>query len=102
MSGSFTEIFLEESVSLIKKLDAASIEALARGLGSVRDGGGRLFILGVGGSAGHPHAENVIVIIGSGGETVEQTAEWLNAHGERVGVLKVHLFRPFSIQAVCP
>ncbi|MDB6024361.1 MAG: pyruvate flavodoxin/ferredoxin oxidoreductase domain protein [Verrucomicrobiales bacterium] len=48
--------------------------------------------------AGHPHAENVIIIIGSGGETVEQTAQWLNAHGEKVGVLKVHLFRPFSIK----
>ncbi len=55
----FTEKFLEESVSLIKALDAKSIEALAEGLASARDGGGRLFILGVGGSAGHAsHAVN--------------------------------------------
>jgi D-sedoheptulose 7-phosphate isomerase len=56
---SFTTQFLEESVSVIKQLDADSIEALADGLGKVRDGGGRLFILGVGGSAGHAgHAVN--------------------------------------------
>ena len=48
--------------------------------------------------AGHPHAENVIIIMGSGGETVEETANYLNAHGERVGVLKVHLYRPFSVK----
>ncbi len=47
---------------------------------------------------GHPHAERVIVIIGSGGDTAEETANWLNHHGERVGVLKVHLYRPFSIK----
>src|SRR4051812_11757871 len=40
-------------------MDAAAIDALARGLGRVRDAGGRLFILGVGGSAGHAsHAVN--------------------------------------------
>lgn len=55
----FTETFLEESVALIKDLDTGSIEAMAKGLGSVRDSGGRLFILGVGGSAGHAsHAVN--------------------------------------------
>ena len=55
----FTAQFLEESVTLIQKLDVAAIEALAAGLARVRDGGGRLFILGVGGSAGHAsHAVN--------------------------------------------
>jgi pyruvate-ferredoxin/flavodoxin oxidoreductase len=47
--------------------------------------------------AGHPQAERVIVIIGSGGETAAETAEWLNARGEKVGVLQVRLFRPFSV-----
>jgi D-sedoheptulose 7-phosphate isomerase len=56
---SFSQKYLEESVALIHKLDAASIEAVADGLAAVRAGGGRLFILGVGGSAGHAgHAVN--------------------------------------------
>jgi D-sedoheptulose 7-phosphate isomerase len=55
----FTQQFLEESVAVIRGLDAATIEATATGLASVRAGGGRLFILGVGGSAGHAgHAVN--------------------------------------------
>ena len=55
----FTKQFLEESISVIQKLDAAAIEAMADGLGAARDAGGRLFILGVGGSAGHAsHAVN--------------------------------------------
>ena len=57
--STFTKAFLEESISIIQKLDADSIEKLAEGLGQARDGGGRLFILGVGGSAGHAgHAVN--------------------------------------------
>jgi D-sedoheptulose 7-phosphate isomerase len=55
----FTKKYLDESLALISKLDVASIEAVADGLASVRAGGGRLFILGVGGSAGHAsHAVN--------------------------------------------
>jgi len=59
MNDSFTGMFLKESRELIDKLDIASIEAMADGLAKVREGGGRLFILGVGGSAGHAsHACN--------------------------------------------
>lgn len=55
----FTTQYLEESLDLVRKLDAQMIEALASGLAGVRAGGGRLFILGVGGSAGHAgHAVN--------------------------------------------
>ncbi len=55
----FTKTFLEESIDLIHKLDTDAVEHLAEGLGAVRDAGGRLFILGVGGSAGHAsHAVN--------------------------------------------
>ncbi|CAN5789141.1 SIS domain-containing protein [soil metagenome] len=55
----FTEQFLEESITLIKGIDAATMETMATGLAAVREGGGRLFILGVGGSAGHAsHAVN--------------------------------------------
>ncbi len=45
---------------------------------------------------GHPQAERVIVIMGSGAETAHETVERLTARGERVGVLKVRLFRPFA------
>jgi pyruvate-ferredoxin/flavodoxin oxidoreductase len=46
--------------------------------------------------AGAPDALRVIVIMGSGGETVEETVAHLVARGDRVGVLKVRLYRPFS------
>ena len=55
----FSKTFLDESIALIQKLDTDTIEKVATGLGAIRDGGGRLFILGVGGSAGHAsHAVN--------------------------------------------
>ncbi len=47
---------------------------------------------------GAPDAERVIVIMGSGAEVAQETVEYLTARGEKVGVLKVHLFRPFSVQ----
>jgi pyruvate-ferredoxin/flavodoxin oxidoreductase len=45
--------------------------------------------------AGHPEPERVIVIMGSGAETVHETVLYLNTHGEKVGVVKVRLYRPF-------
>ncbi|MDD2763710.1 MAG: pyruvate:ferredoxin (flavodoxin) oxidoreductase [Opitutaceae bacterium] len=48
---------------------------------------------------GHPEAERVIVVMGSGAETAAETAAWLNANGEKTGVLKVRLYRPFSVRA---
>jgi pyruvate-ferredoxin/flavodoxin oxidoreductase len=47
---------------------------------------------------GPPTAEHVLVLMGSGAETAHETVEYLNAHGENVGVIKVRLFRPFSIK----
>ena len=44
---------------------------------------------------GDPEAERVIVVMGSGAETVHETVEELVSRGERVGLLKVRLFRPF-------
>ena len=44
---------------------------------------------------GAEDAEQVIVIMGSGGETVEETIAYLNAQGAKLGVMKVHLYRPF-------
>ena len=46
--------------------------------------------------AGAADAEHVVVIMGSGSETVEETVRALNARGEHVGVLKVRLYRPFA------
>jgi len=48
---------------------------------------------------GAPDAERVIVLMGSGAGAVEETVEHLNAHGEKTGVLKVRLFRPFAAEA---
>jgi pyruvate-ferredoxin/flavodoxin oxidoreductase len=47
---------------------------------------------------GAPDAERVIVLMGSGCDTVEETVNYLNARGEKVGVVKVRLFRPFSVE----
>jgi len=47
---------------------------------------------------GAPDAERVIVIMGSGADIAHEAVEYLVARGERVGVLKVRLYRPFSIQ----
>ncbi|RME07408.1 MAG: pyruvate:ferredoxin (flavodoxin) oxidoreductase, partial [Anaerolineae bacterium] len=47
---------------------------------------------------GAPDAERVIVVIGSGGVTAAETAKFLNAQGEKVGVVRVHLYRPFSVK----
>ena len=55
----FVTGYLDETVRAVRALDAGAIDAVAAGLARVRDGGGRLFILGVGGSAGHAsHAVN--------------------------------------------
>jgi len=46
--------------------------------------------------SGAPDAERVVVLMGSSGDTARETVEWLVARGERVGVLQVRLYRPFS------
>jgi pyruvate-ferredoxin/flavodoxin oxidoreductase len=46
---------------------------------------------------GDPNAERVIVMMGSGCETAEETVESLCKRGEKVGLLKVRLYRPFSV-----
>ncbi|MDR0909572.1 MAG: pyruvate:ferredoxin (flavodoxin) oxidoreductase [Spirochaetaceae bacterium] len=48
---------------------------------------------------GAPDATKVIIIMGSGAETAEETVEYLMAKGEKVGVLKVRLYRPFDAKA---
>ncbi len=47
---------------------------------------------------GAADAEKVIIIMGSGADTCHETVEYLNGKGQKIGVLKVRLFRPFSVQ----
>jgi len=47
---------------------------------------------------GHPNAERVIVLMGSGCETAEEMVNYLTGKGEKVGIIKVRLFRPFSVE----
>ena len=50
--------------------------------------------------AGHPEAERVVVVMGSGGETARETVAALTDRGERVGVVQLRLYRPFPAQAL--
>ena len=49
---------------------------------------------------GAPDAERVIIVMGSATDTVEETLETLLASGEKVGLLKLRLFRPFPVAAI--
>jgi D-sedoheptulose 7-phosphate isomerase len=58
-SAGFASTFIAESISILEQVDIEAIERMAAGLARVREANGRLFILGVGGSAGHAgHAVN--------------------------------------------
>ncbi|WP_404424134.1 pyruvate:ferredoxin (flavodoxin) oxidoreductase [Nibricoccus sp. IMCC34717] len=48
--------------------------------------------------SGAPDAERVIIALGSGAETAAETSDWLNSRGEKTGVLKVRLYRPFPVK----
>lgn len=55
----FSKEFVSESIAILEALDTDAVEDLAYGIAAIRDRGGRLFVLGVGGSAGHAsHAVN--------------------------------------------
>lgn len=47
---------------------------------------------------GAEDAERIVILMGSGAETVEETIQYLVAKGEKVGAIKVRLYRPFSIE----
>jgi len=47
---------------------------------------------------GAPDADRVIVLMGSGAEVAQEAVEYLNGHGEKVGIIKVRLYRPFSVE----
>ncbi|MCC6133207.1 MAG: pyruvate:ferredoxin (flavodoxin) oxidoreductase, partial [Acidobacteria bacterium] len=48
---------------------------------------------------GDPEAEKVIILMGSGAQAAEETVNYLTARGEKVGILKVRLYRPFDMKA---
>ncbi len=48
--------------------------------------------------AGAADAERIVIVMGSGAETVEETALYLNQQGAKLGVITVHLYRPFSVE----
>jgi pyruvate-ferredoxin/flavodoxin oxidoreductase len=50
--------------------------------------------------SGAPDAERVIIVMASGAEVAEETAKYLNERGEKVGVVTVHLYRPFDVSAL--
>ncbi|WP_207259575.1 pyruvate:ferredoxin (flavodoxin) oxidoreductase [Desulfovibrio sp. Huiquan2017] len=47
---------------------------------------------------GHPKADRIIIAMGSACETIEETVNYLNANGKKVGLIKVRLYRPFSVK----
>ena len=47
---------------------------------------------------GAPDADRIIIMMGSGADTAEETVNYLNEKGEKVGLIKVRLYRPFSIE----
>jgi pyruvate-ferredoxin/flavodoxin oxidoreductase len=47
---------------------------------------------------GAPDAERVVILMGSGAEAAQEAVEYLTARGEKVGLLKVRLYRPFSVE----
>ncbi|MCU0237562.1 MAG: pyruvate:ferredoxin (flavodoxin) oxidoreductase, partial [Acidobacteria bacterium] len=49
---------------------------------------------------GHPEAEQIVVAMGSACETIEETVEYLNRKGAKLGLIKVRLYRPFSLEGL--
>jgi len=47
---------------------------------------------------GHPEADRLIIAMGSGCDTIEETINYLNKNGQKLGLIKVRLYRPFSIE----
>lgn len=50
---------------------------------------------------GAPDADRIIVLMGSGCEAVHETVDYLNSNGEKVGVVKIRLYRPFDAKRFC-
>jgi len=79
------------------KFYLATPEIVAKNMKKVGDLTGRQYNLFD--YVGDPEAERVIVAMGSGCEAIEESVEALNAMGEKVGLVKVRLYRPFAVDA---
>jgi pyruvate-ferredoxin/flavodoxin oxidoreductase len=75
----------------VPELVAAAMTQLGRRTGRT---------MGIVDYSGHPEADRVLVLMGSGAQTAAETAAALTARGERVGVLQVRLYRPFPTEAL--
>ena len=71
----------------------AVVEAMMKKVGDLTGRQYRLFDY-----VGASDATDIIVSMGSSCETIEEVVEYLNGQGQKVGLIKVHLYRPFSIQ----
>ncbi len=49
---------------------------------------------------GAPDADRVVILMGSGADTAQEYVEWANARGEKIGIVRVRLFRPWSTEAL--
>jgi pyruvate-ferredoxin/flavodoxin oxidoreductase len=49
---------------------------------------------------GHPEPDRIVIMMGSASETMHETIDYLNENGEKVGMIKVRLYRPFSVEAL--
>src|SRR5262245_13387873 len=87
------DVFFQAREAANRFYDACP-EIVARAMADLGERTGRRY--GLFEYAGHPKAERVIVIMGSGAETVHETVDHLSGRGEKVGVLKVRLYRPFA------
>jgi D-sedoheptulose 7-phosphate isomerase len=91
---SFAAVYLAETAAIAQALDTATLDAMAERLAAVRDGGGRLFILGAGGGAGHAsHAVNDFRKICDfesycPSDNVSELTAWVNDEGWDVAYLR--------------
>ena len=90
------DIFFQNSESG-NNLYAAVPAIVEEAMGQVKDLTGRAYKLFD--YVGAPDAEAVVVIMGSGAETSEETANYLIKKGYKIGVLKVRLYRPFNVKS---
>ena len=92
-TGQRPDIFFQSSVAANKYYEACP-EVVEETLADISKLTGREY--GLFNYHGSPTAERVTICLGSAAKTLEETCDHMNEQGENVGVLSVHLFRPFS------
>ena len=89
------DIYFQGREAANKYYDAtpAIVEEVMKQVGEITGRNYKLFDY-----VGAPDAEKVIIAMGSGCDAAEETVDYLTAKGEKVGLIKVHLYRPFSMK----